>query len=72
LVVVHEGLIEPHGMSPVWAVLFSLNLLVVTGEGRSYSGRQISALMSAVGFAEPEVRPLPVPVNTSLVIATKP
>ncbi len=72
LVVVHEGLIEPHGMSPVWAALFSLNLLVVTGEGRSYSGREISALMRTVGFAEPEVRPLPAPVNTSLVIATKP
>ena len=72
LVVVHEGLIEPHGMSPVWAALFSLNLLVVTGEGRSYSGREISALMRAAGFAKPEVRPLPAPVNTSLVIATKP
>jgi predicted O-methyltransferase YrrM len=72
LVVVHEGLIEPHGMSPVWAALFSLNMLVDTGEGRSYSGRELSALMRAAGFAKPEVRPLPAPVNTSLIIATKP
>ncbi len=72
LVVVHEGLIEPHGMSPVWATLFSLNMLVDTGEGRSYSARELSALMRAAGFVEPGVRPLPAPANTSLVIATKP
>jgi hypothetical protein len=72
LVAVHEGLIEPHGMSPVWAALFSLSMLADTGEGRSYSGREISALMRAAGFVDPEVRRLPQPANTSLIVAAKP
>jgi hypothetical protein len=72
LVVVHEGLIDPDGVSPAWAAMFSLSMLVDTGEGRSYGGREFSAWMRAVGFSEPAVRPLPEPANTSLIVATKP
>jgi hypothetical protein len=72
LVVVHEGLIDPNGMSPAWAAWFSLSTLAETGEGRSYSGRELSAWMRAVGFCEPAVRRLPQPANTSLIIAAKP
>jgi len=72
LVVVHEGLIDEEGTSPLSAVLFSLNMLVNTGEGQSYSGTEIMGLMAAVGFIEPRVVPLPEPVRTSLVISVKP
>jgi predicted O-methyltransferase YrrM len=72
LVVVQEGLVDPDGTSPVWAALFSLNMLVNTGEGRSYSGREIAGWMREAGFVEPVVRALPPPGNASLVIGTKP
>ena len=72
LVVVHEGLIDEEGTSPLSAVLFSLNMLVNTGEGQSYSGAEITSLMDAVGFVEPRVIPLPEPLRTSLVISVKP
>ncbi len=72
LVVVHEGLIDEEGASPLRAVLFSLNMLVNTGEGQSYSGAEIIGLMEAVGFVEPRVIPLPKPMHTSLVISVKP
>lgn len=72
LVVVHEGLIDEEGTSPLRAVLFSLNMLVNTGEGQSYSGAEIMGLMEAVGFIEPRVIPFPKPVRTSLVISIKP
>lgn len=72
LVVVQEGLIDPDGTSPVWAALFSLNMLVNTGEGRSYSGSEIAGWMREAGFVQPDVRPLPPPGNASLVIGTKP
>jgi len=72
LVVVHEGLISDDGTSPLRAVLFSLNMLVNTGEGQSYSGAEIIGLMEAVGFVQPRVVDLPRTVGTSLVIATKP
>jgi predicted O-methyltransferase YrrM len=72
IVVVHESLIDPSGTSPVGAALFSLNMLVNTGEGRSYSGREIAVWMREVGFVGPIVKPVRPPANTSLVIGTKP
>jgi 3-hydroxy-5-methyl-1-naphthoate 3-O-methyltransferase len=72
LVVVREGLINEDGTSPLRAVLFSLNMLVNTGEGQSYSGAEIMSLMKMVGFVEPRVIPLPDKSHTSLVISVKP
>jgi predicted O-methyltransferase YrrM len=72
LVVVHENLIASSKISPTSAVLFSLNMLVNTGRGRSYSGREIMAWMRETGFANPAVKRLPAPATSSLVIATKP
>jgi predicted O-methyltransferase YrrM len=72
LVVVHENLIASNKISPTSAVLFSLNMLVNTGHGRSYSGREIMAWMRETGFADPAVRRLRAPASSSLVTATKP
>lgn len=72
LVVVHESLISDDGTSPLQAALFSLNMLVNTGEGQSYSGAEITGLMEAVGFVGPRVIPLPETVRTSLVMSAKP
>jgi len=69
IVVVHEGLLDEDGTSPLGAVLFSLNMLVNTGEGQSYSGKEIMDLMTGVGFIQPKIVPLP--VHTSLVISVK-
>ncbi len=70
-VVVHEGLIDSEGTSPVRAALFSLNMLVMTGEGQSYSGEDIMGFMRDAGFAPLEARRLPQPAWTSLVIGEK-
>ncbi len=72
IVVVQEGLVDPDGTSPPGAVLFSLNMLVNTGEGRSYSGPEIAGWMRRTGFVDPVVKPLPAPATNSLVIGTKP
>lgn len=72
LVVVHEGLISDDGTSPMRAVLFSLNMLVNTRGGHSYSGSEIMGLMTDAGFVNPRVVPLPETVGTSLVISEKP
>ena len=71
LVVVHEALISDDGTSPLRAVLFSLNMLVNTGEGQSYSGAEVMGLMEAEGFVEPRVIPLPETAGTSLVVSVK-
>jgi hypothetical protein len=72
LVVVREGLLDDEGISPVGAVLFSLNMLVNTGEGQSYSGKEIMDLMSSVGFTQTRVIPLPPAARSSLVTGVKP
>ncbi len=72
MVVVMEGLVNDEGTSPMRAVLFSLNMLVNTGEGQSYSGEEIMRLMEEVGFVEPRAVPLPETAGTSLVISVKP
>jgi len=71
-VVVHETLIDPEGTSPLQAVLFSLNMLVNTGEGRSYSGQEIIGLMRDAGFVPRETKSLAQPLSSSLVIGEKP
>ena len=72
IVVVREGLLDDGGTSPMRAVLFSLNMLVNTGEGQSYSGAEIMGLMEAVGFTEPRLASLPGAERPSLVIGTRP
>lgn len=72
LVVVREGLLDDEGTSPVGSVLFSLNMLVNTGEGQSYSGKEIIDLMSSVGFTQTRVIPLPPAARSSLVTGVKP
>jgi predicted O-methyltransferase YrrM len=72
LVVVQETLIEESKVAPVFAALFSLNMLVNTGEGRSYSGKEIMSWMRETGFRAARVQALPPPAGTSLVIGRKP
>ena len=71
LVAVHEGLIDDDRTSPLGAVLFSLNMLVNTGEGQSYSASEIIGLMESVGFVRPRVIPLEA-ARSSLVVSAKP
>jgi len=72
LVVVHEGLVNDDKVSPVSAVLFSLNMLVNVGGGRSYSAREIMSWLTDAGFVSPRLQHLPPSAGTSLVLGTRP
>jgi hypothetical protein len=72
MVVIHEGLVDASGTGPLRAVLFSLNMLVNTGEGQSYSAEALTTLLTAEGFRDVCVLPLPPAIGTSLVTAVKP
>jgi predicted O-methyltransferase YrrM len=72
LVVVHENLVNSNKTSPTSAVLFALNMLVNTGGGRSYSGREIKGWMKEAGFVDTQVIPLAAPATSSLVTGIKP
>ena len=72
LVVVRENLINEEGTSPMRAVIFSLNMVVNTYDGKSYTGSEVMNLMESVGFVESAVVPFPQPKETSLIISKKP
>jgi hypothetical protein len=71
IVVVQESLVDDSGVAPLGAVLFSLNMLVNTGDGRSYSGREIMSWLRETGFVAPRVQDLPAG-GSSLIIGARP
>ncbi len=68
-VVVQDFILEPNKTAPTFAALFSLNMLVGTQAGRSYSEPEYTAWMRDAGFAE--VRRVRMPGPAGLMIARK-
>ncbi len=67
--VLQDFILEPDKTSPNFAVLFSLNMLVNTQGGASYSETEYDAWLRGVGFRECKRVRLPGPAN--LMIAVK-
>ncbi len=64
---VQDFILNPEKTGPVFAALFSLNMLVGTGGGASYSESEYSAWMKDAGFAE--VRRYDLPGPSGLIVA---
>ena len=67
--VLQDFILEPDKTSPSFAVLFSLNMLVNTRGGASYSETEYEAWLRGAGFRECKRVRLPGPAN--LMIAVK-
>ncbi len=67
-VVVQEFILDPDKTSPRWAVFFSLNMLVGSPGGSSYSADELRAFMESAGFRQ--VRHLPLG-QTGLMVGEK-
>lgn len=70
IAVVSENFVSADGTFPVSAALFSLNMLVHTGEGQSRSAEEVIDWMQGLGFVDPLVRSLS--ERMSLVIGKRP
>ncbi|HWR15878.1 MAG TPA: methyltransferase [Terriglobales bacterium] len=68
-IAIQEFLLDPERTSPRWAVLFSLNMLVGTPSGSSYTEAEIRSWLEKAGFRN--VRHVPLPPNTNLIVAEK-
>jgi hypothetical protein len=68
--IVHEFILNDTMDGPLFPALFSLNMLVGTPAGRSYSGTQIKKMLALVGTRD--IRRIPVqPLNDSgLILGT--
>lgn len=67
--VISDFVLDPEKTAPRFAALFSLNMLVGTRAGASYSEPEYSNWMKRAGFAEPKLVRMPGPA--SLMIGTK-
>jgi len=61
VVFVQEFLLDDDHTGPLFPALFSLNMLIGTDEGRSYSAREMSEMLSRAGFHGIERLPLDLP-----------
>jgi SAM-dependent methyltransferase len=69
LLMIHEFILDDKLDGPLFPALFSLNMLLGTPKGRSYSGQQLFDLLLEAGFREPQRLVLDVAGETSVIAA---
>jgi SAM-dependent methyltransferase len=69
-IVIAEFLVDDDRKGPVNGLFFAVNMLVNTDEGDTYSFNQISSWLADAGFRD--VRTIPAPGPSPLILATKP
>lgn len=67
VVYVQEFLLDDSRRSPLFPVLFSLNMLVATERGTSYSCRELMRLLDSSGFTLLERLPIPLPNGIGII-----
>lgn len=68
-VVIQDFFLNDDGVSPVEAALFSVHMLAVTPGGRSYTHREVAAMMAAAGLSTPVHQPTS--PQTSILVGRK-
>jgi cyclopropane fatty-acyl-phospholipid synthase-like methyltransferase len=72
LIAIHDFILEDTLDSPVFPALFSLNMLLGTDQGRSYSEEQITAMLVENGIREIRRLPFRGPTESSILIGKTP
>jgi hypothetical protein len=67
--VIQDFILEPDKTAPTFAALFSLNMLVGTRAGASYSEPEYSVWLREAGFSD--IRRIRQPGPASLLVATR-
>jgi SAM-dependent methyltransferase len=71
LLLIHDFILEDTKDGPEFAALFSLNMLVGTDGGRSYSRAEIFAMLNQAGVGEISHRKCATPNDSSVIIGVK-
>jgi SAM-dependent methyltransferase len=69
LLLIHEFILDNDGCGPLFPALFSLNMLLGTPAGRSYSVSELFEMLFAAGFKEPRRLDLGLPSESSVIAA---
>jgi len=72
LILVQEFLLEDTKDAPVFPALFSLNMLLGTPEGQSYSEGELIEMMQAAGAKEVHRLPIQLPNGAGIIAGSKP
>jgi hypothetical protein len=70
-ILVHEFILDDAKDGPPYPALFSLNMLLGTPEGRSYSRGELTAMLAAAGVADIERLPMPPPAPSGILQGRK-
>jgi SAM-dependent methyltransferase len=68
LIIVHEFILNPAHDGPLFATLFSLNMLLGTENGRAYSEPEISAMLTEVGAGNIRRIPVETPNDSGIIM----
>ena len=70
-IIIHDFMLNDDGCSPQFPALFSLNMLLGTPQGRSYTERQIKQMLADAGFRQIVRSDFTGPTESSLMMAVK-
>jgi precorrin-6B methylase 2 len=68
IIMIHEFVLNDSKDSPLFSALFSLNMLVATSSGRSYSEGEIRSMLAAAGVKDIERIPLSLPNDSGVIV----
>jgi hypothetical protein len=68
MVIIHEFILKDSMDGPLFPALFSLNMLLGTSSGRSYSERQLMNMLKAVGAGGVRRITLETPNDSGLIV----
>ena len=67
LILVHEFILNDEMDGPIFPAIFSLNMLLGTEKGQSYSDRQIRELLAQAGVRELRRIPVQTPNDSGII-----
>jgi len=70
MIIVHDFILNNKMDGPLFPALFSLNMLLGTSDGQSYSEKQITGMLSEAGVKEIRRFPFQGPTDSGIIIGT--
>ncbi len=68
MILVHEFILDDDRRGPPFAALFSLNMLLATTSGQSYTEQEIGAMLSRAGVSQVRRLPLPETAQSGILV----
>ena len=72
MIMIHEFILEDTEDRPLFPALFSLNMLLGTGGGRSYTQQQLTDMLEKAGAADITRTPFKGPTESGILMGTCP